>query len=1463
MYSSSISSVHFSVLGEKEAKNYSNVRVSTKELFKGGLPVSQGIYDARMGTTDNSWRCETCLHTKDKCPGHKGSIELNYPIQSPIFRVEIIKWLKSICFKCGEPVLGQINLHVSKNRLLTEYAKLTKATDKKSVLCVKCGEPHPNISRDKENSNIINIEFADSKKLMNNKQQLFNHQIQNIFDKITESTVKYFNRSMDSHPRKFITSTLVVPPNTIRPDMKRLSKGGRSNNNELTTLLKNIVEYNNKIEGEINDTNVIKNKLNIEFLELAIFEFIKGTPANSTKTHIITNKNGISNSIASRIPKKEGRIRGNIAGKRCVRMTRSVITGDSNIEVDQVMIPQSVAKEIQIPETVQSYNINRLQIYFNNKRASYPGCTKIIKRDTNDEFWVGKTSNLMLEIGDVIYRDLITGDILPINRQPSLTPSSISAMRIIVIDKGDTIRINVSACNWFNADFDGDQMNGLVVSNLPSRIEASYLSWCGRFFISYGDSKPMVGSYQDGLIGISELTQSDVLFDRRRAMRMVSNTNIHTLPAGNTFTGRDIVSMILPPINLKNKKASHYNEALAPFVKYNPEDILVNIDRGRLVQGVLDKSSVGQGQDGTIYQIIHNEYGPRVAFDTIYKAQKIAENYMYTHGFTISINDMMIPKASLDAIHKVINGLIYESKQITKKLDMGQLIPPIGTTLEQYFEEQQINALNPGDEYMSHIMSNIDVFKNCMYKIISCGSKGKYDNFNAISAAIGQLLPAGQRARQQFGYKRSLPYYTRFDPDPQSRGFDPNNFINGISLVSFIHGAQDGRYAAINNALTTSVTGDQSRTCIKNLESIIVDNLRKSVKNMNIVQFVYGEDGIDPRKMEKVKYPTIMLNDAKFEDLYRTSAGDTNAHINTNASVDTNASVVKIVSLKDSNKKKTAPTAPTTSTTTNIGDETIFDEEFEQLKADREKYRKIFLKLEVQKNSSFTDTIYQPVNIHRIIEDTIFNYKEKLTSKHTTSDKILMIKKVRDFCDIIPYLFTNEIQERKRSHIPEFHKNAITLFLILIRSNLATANLVRNQINNDLLDVIIIKIRIQFLKALMDSGSAVGTLAAQSIGEPVTQNVLNSKHRAGTTGSSSTGLIRIKEIFGAKGTDKMKMPTMRLYVKEQYKNDKEAVQRIANYIEMMPLRRFVINCKIFFENYNEIKHPDYKHESKLITEFEKYSNKRPPNDIVKFVIRFELNKEEMITKNMDLETILISLNKHFNYIFIVNNAENSDTIILRIYIRNIFKKSITIEDIVALSNKLLSSNIRGVEKITYTSVLSESRSYIEPDGSIVSKKEFMIATNGTNLSEILKHKDLDTFKCDTDSIIEVAEVYGIHAARQKIISELKLNIPGLNTRHYGIFADESTYSGHVTSISRQGLIKRESDNILLHVSDRFALINLMNAAIESVTDNIKGLSAKLMVGSVPEIGTIYNKAILNEKFIEDNVKNVSSILESL
>lgn len=1483
MYTSNIKSIEFYVKGSEEIRNVSNVIVKTKESFRNSLPISEGIYDPYMGTTDHSWKCLTCNQNKDLCPGHNGSIELNYPVQSPLFKSEILKWLRCICFKCGLPLLGYIDIKISKTKLLQEYANMCKSSSSKFIKCVNCNEDHYNCSRDKVNNNQIMIESSSEN---GNPIYLYNYVIENIFAKITTKTLNYFNKNEISHPRNMILRTITVPPNSIRPDLKRASKNGKSNHNELTILLKGIVEFNEKIDTVISDTNVKSNQGNIDILNMFYHEFIKGSPTGTTNNHI-TNANKVPlNSISSRIPKKEGRVRSNMMGRRVGNMTRSVITGDANLEIDQVIIPESIAREIQIPEIVQSWNIDRLSIYFNNKHNIYPGCTKVLKKSSGNEFWINDniSPDFRLEIGDIIMRDIIDDDILPINRQPSLWFASISAHRVKVIKEGDSIRINVSACNFYNADFDGDQMNGLVPLNLMSRIESKDLIWCGRWFISYSDSNPMVGNFQDALIGISELTQSYVKFNKLHAMRMFSKTGLYpdfssidkliknlydnnsnskfnskdNLKIGNNesyITGRDIISILLidTPINLK-KRPKFYNENFNEFINYDKNDIMVEINRGILKTGVLDKSTVGQGQHGTIFHIVHNTYGAKKAFELVYKFQKLAENYFYNHGMTVGISDMIISPEATKNIHNIVNNTIDESFKLTNDLDNGNLIPPIGMTLEQFYEKKQMeDVLSSGDDFNKDIFSNIDVRTNNLYKLVYSGSKGNDNNLKAIVGAIGQLTISGQRMVQQFGYRRSLPYFYRFDADPRSRGYIPDNFINGIGVISFIHGAQEGRYSMINNALNTSVTGDQNRTSIKNLESIITDNLRKAVKANNIIQFIYGEDGFDPSKLEKVKFVTVSMNDKEFDDKYN------------------------YTNLKFFNKS-----------------ETIINE-FNQIKSDREYYRDTFIKIELQyrKGQIISDVRLMPVNINRIIEDVLFKFipnfsldifninlddktKNKIQNNVVVNKINELINKTNEFCISIPYLLINNIQYLKRIKLPTYVTKSCKLFTILIRMNLNTKffiNLINYKENeiinnselyneNDILNIIFAKIKLQFTRSFMDAGCAVGTIAAQSAGQPLTQMILDSKHRAGSTGSSLSGIVRIKEIFGAKDTENMKNPTMQLFVKDIYKYDKEKVQMIANHIEMMPFRRFINILQIFFEEYGVIKHPMYKHEISIIKSYEKHNpDVKPPSDITKWCFRIEINKLEMIIKNMELETILISLNK-LDYLHIINTDENSDQIIIRIYVRNNYKKIIELSDIIKLSEFLLNYNIRGIDNLTYTKVDTISRSLIDTEGNIKADKQFIIRVNGTNLPKILENENLDIYKCDTDSIIEIARIYGIEAARQKLISELKENIDGLSHRHYTIFADEMTFTGNVTSIQKTGLSKRESENVLLRVSDKFPIQVLEDAAINNMKDNIRGLSAPLMIGRTPNVGTLYNDLVLNQDFIE-KTKNIQNIIDSL
>ena len=159
-YYNKVQTLSFYVLGTEENRNDSNVVVTNKELFKSDLPIPEGVYDAHMGTTDHMWLCETCGNTKAYCPGHSGSIDLNYPVKSPLFREFILKWLKVVCFKCGSLLSDKI-IKAAKSKLLSEYVKISRTI----TVCPKagCNAPHPAVSKDKFEQAIFYADYSDGK----------------------------------------------------------------------------------------------------------------------------------------------------------------------------------------------------------------------------------------------------------------------------------------------------------------------------------------------------------------------------------------------------------------------------------------------------------------------------------------------------------------------------------------------------------------------------------------------------------------------------------------------------------------------------------------------------------------------------------------------------------------------------------------------------------------------------------------------------------------------------------------------------------------------------------------------------------------------------------------------------------------------------------------------------------------------------------------------------------------------------------------------------------------------------------------------------------------------------------------------------------------------------------------------------------------------------------------------------
>ncbi len=983
-------------------------------------------------------------------------------------------------------------------------------------------------------------------------------------------------------------------------------------------------------------------------------------------------------------------------------------------------------------------------------------------------------------------------------------------------------------------------MNSIVPQNIQSRNECMSISKVSRWFISPQNQAPLVGAFQDGLIGLSELTKDGLRFNKWHAMQLFGDIDTPWVNYNFTeknYSNRQLVSRLLPEINLSGKEPSMYKQQYAAFLKYNPADIKVVIERGELKSGVLDKATSGQGVAGSIFHIIANEYGNDTALETVYNLQQIVHRFFAYHGFTVGIADINISEPAMAEIKRRIATMILNSRKITQRLNSGKLIAPLGTSLSEFYENEQIGALQAGDDFAHPILADIDLENNHMARLILSGSKGKLTNFVAINGAIGTQTINGKRFPMQAGWCRTSPYFVRYDTEPAANGFVSTSFREGVTSDVYAFMAGEARHGLISNALSTSVTGYQNRISIKNLESILVDNLRKSTKGMNVIQPLYAECGLDAAKMEKVKFPTIMISDSEFETQYRTD-------------------ISKI------DKKYRTPEI-----------QELLVKEFKQLSDDRNKYRRIHSTLEDHnpKEYVFTNSKHMPINVFRIVEDTLHNYKdliEKLSDDQKVLDPKYAIELTTELCDNLGYVFLNEMQKKRRRKLPKHITASTTLLQILIRSYLCTSYLIKKGVINHLLDIIVQKIVLTYKKALIESGTSVGILAAQCISEPMTQYVLDSKHRTGGQGGTRTNaIVRIQEILGAKDTETMKNPHMLIMVKPEYENDKLKVQEIANHIEMMHFGRFISDVRIFFESYGKPIHPDFKQEEDDIKDFEKQNyGMKVPGDLAKWCIRYGLNKEELILKSMKLETIVLAIRKNHPELFVMYTPENSDNLYIRCYLRNsMFKQTNDYynDNVIFIMEEIKKVIVRGVKDLLATTVVDVVKNVKKDDGSYDIKKIYGIYSTGSNMTDILLNPYIDPYRTQSDSIEEIERVFGIIAARNKIINEMIIALEGLNRMHCSIFADEMCYSGQVTNIQKTGLQKRENANITLRLSFQTAIQVIQDAAIHGLVDKISGISGPLVMGTNPNIGTTYNSVVVNQQFIQENIKSLESIAEEL
>ncbi len=1423
-----ISKVSFFMMGSEDHEKASNLEIISKELFSNDRPLDLGVYSLAMGTTSYGFNCKTCQNPRDKCPGHFGSIRVRYPVINPLFRAEALRWLRQICQFCGS-ALGKVS----------DDGNIRMSSSSKTPKCPECDKAQLLIMKDPKEPMFL-LKRLDT----GEDVRLGNDEIETIFSRVSNSTVSKMGYKY--HPSKLVQNTIPAIPNNARPDVRKHNSSTRSNNNDTTTFIKNIVSINEQLPGIITDEAKAENETMLNLLEITYSNMVRDPSGALTASRIVGGNNQTLTSLGSRFKGKEGRIRGNLEGKRFQHGGRSVICGDNFIDIDEVGIPIQIAKILQVPEVVRPYNINRLMTFFLNKNTIYPGCSKLVKGDTGAKYHIASMKDtIKLEYGDILYRDLIDGDNVAMNRAPSLLYSAISGHRARILGNGDTFRLSVNVADTlYGGDFDGDAMSIYLPHSLIARNECGTLSNLKRWFISYKDRSPAMGVYHDNCIGISEFTHNRTQLDRFHAMQMLSQVKysnyLHRFkpldPTKKSFSGRDIISLLLPEINF-TRKAAFYKPEYSGFIDYKQDEINVVIERGVLKSGVLDKKSIGQGVNDSLFHNVFNEYGVDAAIDLLYNIQQVSTQFLLGRGYTINYDDFAIDKKTLKNINDVTASIIFQSNELTRKYRMGLITPPIGMSVEEFYEQEQMNILSPGDEFTEIVMSSLDHDNNNLAKLVSSGTKGKPTNILQISSSIGQMSIKGQRMRKAFDFERALPYARRFHDEPEAVGFIADSFVTGVSFMSAIAQQQDGRNGIATKAMSTGVTGYHNRKANKALEAVLVDNLRRTVKYDFIIQQLYGDDGIDIRKATYVNFGVLLDSNDKFDALFKID--------------------VKYLPKIMQNSTMAA----------------VLEESYEHAKIIRRKYRDGYGHIE---SCNFKDNLMSaqqvlPINPLRVLDNVSYYYQSYINdidapiSPVEWRDQIALIKRR------LQYTHMNEICEQKGVHVPEHIAMSMTLMNIAIDIGLAYKRILDHGIDIKLIGIIGDRIVSVYKKSLVDYGTSIGMLASECTSESMTQRILDSIHASGA--SKSNFLTRIKEVYGAKGTDQLGDPYMDIFIKDEFSDDIATMQQIANEIEMMDFKTFVIRAQIFFEGYKKTRHPAYvKEAERMLNSFEKHAiNYKVPNNLLNWCVRIELSHTTLVEKNMQVSTIYRKLMDTFPQIHIVYNDDNADDLVMRIYFdRDHFKRDTVVDQHVIrdfLHARLLKTVIRGINGIVSAKVLKNfvPRTIEQEDGSMRVIRKHIIRTQGTNLTDITNHSAINIDKTTSNSIIEIQELFGVHAARMKLIQCLReMSGSDINIKHYCLIADTLIYNGYISNIERGGIIESNPDNTLLSMSYSHPIQCITDAAINEEDSMVHtNISSSLLMGTTPNIGANYNGVIMNERFIKENTKTHGDLLDSL
>jgi DNA-directed RNA polymerase II subunit RPB1 len=997
--------------------------------------------------------------------------------------------------------------------------------------------------------------------------------------------------------------------------------------------------------------------------------------------------------------------------------------------------------------------------------------------------------------------------------------------------------MNVADTKPYNADFDGDEMNMHMPQDIESASELKNLAAVQWQIISPANNKTIVGIFQDSLLGAYQFTRPNITLTHREAMNMLmlyDKVDVSKIPNTERISSFELLTQIMPQMSLKYKTARFGDDD-----DYKTSNAVIEIDNGTFIRGQLDKGAFGDGARGLLQRVC-NDFGNNNCADFVDNMQNIVTEYMKTSAYSVGISDLIADDDTNNAIAEVITAKKRDVQSLIDETHLGIFTNKTGKSDEEEFETQINNILRKVENEAGKIGRKSLSRDNRFVIMVNAGSKGSDLNISQMISCLGQQNVDGKRIPYGFEH-RTLPHFNKFDDSPGARGFVESSFISGLSPEELFFHAMGGRVGLIDTAVKTSQTGYIQRRLVKGLEDLKVEYDMTVRNNKNkIIQYSYGDDGIDPIRVESQILPLVNMSIDEIYSHYQMPSDNIKDDVFTTSYTKPTLKRLKN-QIPDTNKRCM--------------------EMIDMMIEYRDTIIKYVFKMRDDKK----------VNIPVAFQQIINNVRGQ------------QYINVNSMVDITP-LEALELIDNGYKRIESFHYVKPTdLFKIMYYYYMTPKELLMvKRFNRNAVEILIEKIVLQYKRSIIAPGEMVGIIAAQSIGEPTTQMTLNTFHFAGVASKSNVtrGVPRIEEILSL--SENPKNPSCTVFMHTDQEENQDNAQNIMNKIENTTLKSLVNSIKICFDpdDLNTLMTED----NELIAQFNVFENmlntcgntNKDESEKSNWIIRMELNAENMLDKNITIEDINFAIkNVYSDELDCLFSDYNSDNIVFRIRLNSVIKKikdknnntkpldqSNEIYLIQNFQNQLLNNMVlRGVKDIDRVIPRKITDSVIEKDGKYNRRDIWVLDTVGTNLLDLLSIDYVDTTRTITNDIQEIYRVLGIEAARQAIFDEIseviEFDSTYINYHHLSLLCDRMACNDKMVSIFRHGI---NNDNIgpIAKASFEETPEMFLKAARHAELDPMRGVSANVMCGQEGYFGTSAFQVLLDlDKFTEISAENWS------